>query len=272
MSNKIKLFFLLLISALSSCVSQDSTKSSQGPSENQSDNTYENQDSLYQVYMDSKPNDYAIRPVLEKGKLYPVDEAPADSSFFIFRGQLLDIVRAKDFIRLIPLVDQNIKASFGEDSGKVGFINMWDLNDPDKITQSELWPTLERVLSEGGSFSRADGVRLFTAPYSFSDWPDQYDGFEYVLVKGAGVRFRALPDLGSKIISNFSHDIVKVLDQNGPEQTIGGETHPWVRVESLDGETGYVWGKFIQSHLDFRAGFEEKAPGKWRMVFFVAGD
>ena len=149
---------------------------------------------------------------------------------------------------------------------------MWNLNDPNKINQSELWPTLERVLSEGGSFSSVNNVRLFTAPYSYSNWPDQYDGFEYVLVKGAGVRFRALPNLSSKILSNFSHDIVKLLELDGPEQTSGGETHRWAQVESLDGEMGYVWGKFIQSHLDFRAGFEEKAPGKWRMVFFLAGD
>lgn len=271
MTNKTSFFGLLLLCFLLAC-GPDKNTSTSAISQEQSADLAETRDSLFKHYLENKPNDYPTQSILEKGKLYPVDAAPLDTSFLIFRGQLLDIIKAKDFIRLIAIVDQNIKASFGDDNGKAGFINMWNLNDPAKINQSELWANLEKVLREGGSFNVYDGGRSFTAPYTFSNWSDQYDGFEYVVVKGGGVRFRAEPNLSSKIITNFSHDYVKVLDMNGPEQTIGGETYNWVQVESLDGKMGYVWGKFIQSHVDFRASFEEKSPGKWRMVFFVAGD
>ncbi|GAB5554011.1 MAG: hypothetical protein Sapg2KO_36020 [Saprospiraceae bacterium] len=272
MKNKTQFFCLLLLCFLFACGGRDKNATTTPTTSSPSPDLAAIQDSLYEYYMETRPNDYPKQPIIEKGKLYPVDEAPIITDFLIFRGQLLDIVREKDFVRLIPLIDQNIKADFGEDSGKAGFIKMWGLNDPAKINDSELWSTLERVLSEGGSFHSYDGKRSFTAPYTYSNWNDEYDGFEYVLVKGGGVRFRALPNLNSKIITNFSHDYVKLLDLNGPEQTIGGETYNWAQVESLDGEMGYVWGKFIQSHLDFRAGFEEQAPGKWRMIFFVAGD
>lgn len=271
MKNKTQFFSLLLLCFLFAC-GADKNTTGKNQSASQTADLAENRDSLYQHYLEAKPNDYPTKAILEKGKLYPVDAAPLDTSFLIFRGQLLDIIRTKDFVRLIPLIDQNIKADFGTDSGKAGFIEMWNLNDPTKINDSELWDTLEGVLKEGGSFGSYDGLRSFTAPYTYSNWSDQYDGFEYVVVKGGGVRFRALPNLNSKIITNFSHDMVKLLDLNGPEQTIGGETFNWAQVETLDGKMGYVWGKFVQSHLDFRAGFEEQAPGKWRMVFFVAGD
>lgn len=272
MSNKSLYFCLLLICFLFACIDRDAKTSKNTSANDSSIDIQENRDSLYQHYMEAKSNDYSTKAILESGKLYPVDEAPLDSSFLIFRGQLLDIIRAKDFVRLMPLVDQNIKASFGDANGKEGFIQMWNLNDLNKINSSELWSTLESVLQQGGTFSSAGGRRSFTAPYTFSNWPDQYDAFEYMVVQGTGVRFRALPELNGKIITNLSHDIVKILDRNGPEQTIGGETHNWAQVESLDGEMGYVWGKFLQSPIDFRARFEEKAPGKWRMVFLVAGD
>lgn len=225
-------------------------------------------DSLYQHYLAEKPNDYPTDAILERGKLYPEDQAPLDSSFLIYRGQLLDAVRKKDLIALLPLVDQNIKCSFGGCQGKAGFAEMWDLDDPAKIKDSPLWSELEAVLTEGGAFDRQG---RFTAPYIFANWPESYDAFEYAVIAGRMVRMRAEPRLGTSIVTNLTYDILKLVNTNGPEETIGGETHRWIQLETLDGKPGHVWGKFVASSVDFRAGFEQK-EGSWKMTFFLAGD
>lgn len=231
-------------------------------------NFEENKDSLYQYYLSQPPNDFPTKAVFEKGKLYPEDGASLDTSFFIYRGQMLEAVGKKDFLALLPMLDKNIKCSFGTCEGKAGFAELWQLDNPEKVAASELWPILERVLTNGGAF---DQENRFVAPYIFSNWSESYDAFEYGLIAGGGVRMRASPDLGSKILKNLSHDIVKILDTQGPDETIGGETFPWIQVETLDGTMGYVWGKFVASSIDFRAGFEKDAEG-WGMTFFLAGD
>lgn len=225
-------------------------------------------DSLYHHYLTEKPNDYPTKAILEKGKLYPEDGAPLDTSFLIYRGELLKAVRQKDFLSLLPMIDNNIKCSFGDCQGKAGFAELWQLDDPEKVASSEVWSILEKVLTEGGAF---DGDHRFVVPYIFANWPASYDAFEYGLIAGGGVRMRAGSDLGSKILKTLSHDIVKILDTQGKEETIGGETFPWIKVETLDGVSGYVWGKFVASSVDFRAGFEKDEEG-WGMTFFVAGD
>lgn len=228
----------------------------------------EARDSLYQHYLAEKPNEYPTKAILEKGKLYPADAAPLDSSFLIYRGKLLDAVRNKNLIALLPLIDQNIKCSFGGCQGKAGFAEMWELDQPDQIAASPLWLTLEQILVEGGAFDNGD---FFTAPYIYANWPDAYDAFDYGAIAGRMVRMRAEPRLGTSIVTNLTYDIVKVLDADGPEETINGETYPWVKLETLDGKSGHVWGKFVASSIDFRAGFEQKA-GDWKMTFLVAGD
>lgn len=265
MKTKNLLYLCLLITGILACRNKKVT-----PEETKSATilSIEDRDSLYQRYLAEKPNEYPIQAVLEKGKLYPEDQASLDSSFLIYRAQLLDAVRNKDLIALLPLMDQNIKCSFGGCQGKLGFAEMWDLNTSDKGKNSPLWSKLESVLIEGGSF---DGQGRFTAPYIFANWSESYDAFEFGVIVGRMVRMRSEPRLGTSIVASLTYDVVKVLDVDGPEETIGGETHRWIQLETLDGKPGHVWGKFVASPIDFRAGFEQK-DGRWKMIFFLAGD
>lgn len=228
----------------------------------------EDTDSLYQHYLTQKPNDYPVNAILERGKLYPEDAAPLDTSFLIYRGRLLDAVNNKDLISLLGLMDGDIQCSFGGCQGKTDFAAEWELLSPEKMASSTLWKTLEGVLMGGGAF---ENEAFFSAPYYYARWPEDYDPFEYGLITGEMVRLRAKPQLGSDMVAYLTQDVVKVLDTNGPQETINGEAHPWIKIESLDGKTGYLWGKFFASSMDYRAGFERQ-NGDWKMVFFLAGD
>jgi len=223
-------------------------------------------DSLYRYYFAERPNDYSTEAIIERGKIYPRDAAPLDSSFLVFRGQLLEVLRQKDLIALLPLLDLQIDCGTAG-TGRSAFARLWGLDDPDGMADSPFWEALAAVLQEGGSFDRQG---RFLAPYVFAQWPDSYTTAEYALVDGGMVRMRAEPRLGAPIVTNLSHAIVQVVDPSGPQETIGGATYPWWQITTLDGRNGYVWGQFMRSPEDPRAGFALK-DGQWKMIFFLPG-
>ena len=235
--------------------------------------TTSDQDSLSDRYAEllaGKKNKLpdARRP--EKGKVNPVDEGLRDSSFFLYRESLIEAIDKKDVISLLEMLDENIKATFGAPAGLPTFIDVWQLGDPEKSKSSTLWPQLKEVLENGGTFS-SDG-KFFTAPYIFSMFPDEYDAFDHGVISGSGVRIRSEASLNSQRVKSISYEVVEVLSRTSEKsETIGGETHPWIHIKTLDGQEGYVFGKYFRSPLEFRAGFEKK-KGKWKMTFFVAGD
>lgn len=231
-----------------------------------------NQDSIKEVYarrMSTRTEAFPSRQILEAGKLNPVDEAPQDTSFFLFREDLLEAVRNKDIFFVTKALDPNIKASFGDPEGIATFVRIWGLESPDKTKDSRLWDVLEKVLEGGGTFEE-NGQR-FIAPYVFSTFPEEYDSFEYGAITGSGVRMREGPGLNTRTLTTLSHNIVKINGYSEHEDTIGGEVHSWVAIETLDGTEGHVYGQFVDKPIDFRAGFEKK-DGRWWMVFLVAGD
>lgn len=224
-------------------------------------------DSLYRYYFAERPNDYASEAIIERGKIYPRDAAPSDSSFLVFRGQLLEVLQQKDLIALLPMLDLQIDC--GSDcTGRAAFARLWELDDPARIPDSPFWEASLAVLQAGGAF---DQEGRFLAPYVFAQWPAAYDPARYALVGGGMVRMRAEPGLSTPIVTNLSHTIVEVLNSSGPEATIGGVTYPWWQVTTLDGKTGYVWGGFMRSPQGPRAGFTT-AAGSWKMTFFWPGE
>lgn len=225
---------------------------------------------LYKQLLAAKSETLPARQIREAGKLYPVDEALTDTSFFVFREQFLRAVRRKELFQLMDVIHPEIKVDFGGAGGVADFVKVWELDSPEKAKNSRIWDILESMLNQGGAFS--DGGQRFTAPYIFATWPDDYDAFEYWAITGSGVRLRSAPSLQSSTVTMVSHDIVKYLETSEKQETIGGEVHPWVKIELTDGKQGYVYGKFAQSSIGFRAAFERQPSGKWLMVFLVAGD
>lgn len=230
-------------------------------------------DSLRQVYLARiKPAAERLpeQQIKEEGKLYPVDEGPRDTGFFVFREWLLDAVRGKDVLYLMSVVDPQIKCSFGEDNGTAAFVKQWGLDVPAKSGNSEIWAVLEQILTGGGVFENQG--KSFTAPYLFATFPEQLDGIDYGAITGSGVRLRSQPDLGSEIVQTISYDIVKVLEETPQKDTIGGDAFPWYKVRMNSGKEGYVFGKFFGRPIGYRAAFEQKPNKTWMMTLLIAGD
>jgi hypothetical protein len=227
---------------------------------------------LYQRYQTAleDPMPLSCRP--ERGKVNPADAAPSDTTFFVFREHLRQVVADKDIFGLLGQVDEQIKIGFGADNGLKAFIRAWELDSPEKVPESQLWPELAEVLSLGGQFSGQGDY--FEAPYLDPCFPPSttIDIMESVVVTGAGVRMRSGPGLNTQVLKTLSYDILQFIETTPIEERIGGEVHTWVQVKTLDGVEGFVYGKFLRSPIDLRAGFRRAENGRWKLVTLLAGD
>ena len=115
---------------------------------------------------------------------------------------------------------------------------------------------MESVLALGGAFLQTPNSGFF-APYIFM-LDDIEDPFYQAVVTGENVRLREEASSKSKIISSLNWNLVDIvmLDEY-TEETINGETHYWVKVKTHDGQTGFVYGKYVRTPVDYRAGFKK---------------
>ena len=199
---------------------------------------------------------------VKEAKLYPVDEASRVPSFFVFRARLLEALQQRDASFVVSVLSPNIKNGFGGKDGVAEFKQGWKLERPD----SKFWKTMMGVLALGGSF---DGDDSFTAPYTFSKFPEDFDAFEYGVIVGENVRVRKEPRLDGQVIGTLSFDVVKVTSWASKQSA--GNKQEWVSVSPADDAKGYVAKEFIRSPIDYRAIFEKK-DGKWQLAAFVSGD
>lgn len=194
----------------------------------------------------------------------PVDDAAKDASFLAFRKKLIAAAERKDIKYLLSIVDPKIKNGFGGQDGIANFKRDWKLT----TKNSRFWKEFLPVIKNGGSFD--NNGRSFMAPYTFSSWPDDIDGFEYQVIFGSSVNLRKSPDLKGDVIARLSYNVVQVEYETLPKS--GRSEHPgWLQVKTLGGLSGYVSEEFVRSHIDYRAGFSKKR-GVWKMDFFLAGD
>ena len=202
----------------------------------------------------------------ETRKLYPVDEGAKDASFKAFRNKLIEAVKQRNTRFVLSVLHPRVQLSFGGHAGQKDFLEMWKPDSSD----SRLWNELSTVLSLGGTFSKSEGKRVFWAPYTFSAFPDDLDGYEYASIVGENVRVRSQPNTTASIVTNLSYDIVKAtfpVSDNSREGDVPG----WVRVVVPDGRNGYVASRYIRSPIDYRLGVE-RIRGKWLITYFIAGD
>jgi hypothetical protein len=203
-------------------------------------------------------------------QLLPVDEAARHPDFFSFRAGLLAAVARRDAARLLAVVHPMIKNSFGGNDGVDEFRTMWGLDGNGPASPGDrpgpdgtdgIWAELGTVLALGGSFSGDD---TFTAPYTFSGWPNDVDGFEHVVLVAANVRVRAAPGVAAPALRSASFEILRLARSKD-------STEGWIAVDLGSGRTGYVVAALARSPIDYRAIFS-RAAGRWQLVTFVAGD
>lgn len=225
-------------------------------------------DSMRIIYLErinSRKDPLPTHQILEKDKLYPVDEAPLDTSFFVFREQLKDAVQQKDIFFLLDKIDENIV--IGEQAqGLSAFAQKWELTSETATLQSTLWDVLEKILFSGGVFN--EFKNQFQAPYYFATYPEEGRSPTAGIIAGAGVRMRSGPDLNSKIVHNLTHDLVEVLETTSEGTTINEETYPWIKVRTRDQQEGYVWGKFVEQPLNDQLIFRKTTAG-WKIISLI---
>jgi hypothetical protein len=213
----------------------------------------------------------AVAASAQERYLKPVDEGTKDASFAAFRKQVIAAAERRDAKFIYGILDPKIHLSFGGESGVNDFKRIWKLEAKD----SKFWDEFLRVMRGGGSFGRdnRDRPTIFAAPYTYSDWPNDIDGFDLYAIFGNNVNLRETPSREGRVLGQLSYNIVKV-DHDRSKFKPGGEDSrefEWYYVETLGGKKGYVFADFVRSHVDYRAGFEKKG-GRWKMIFFIAGD
>ncbi len=208
---------------------------------------------------------FAVSAVGQERYLKPVDEAAKDASFLAFRKKLLAAAERRDMKYVLSTVDPDIKLSFGGHSGVKGFRELWK-------DEAKFWQEFLPVIKNGGAFEGEDKTS-FSAPYTYSSWPEDVDGFEYSAIFGKDVNLRQTASREGKVVSQLSYNIVKVDWEKSVRQKPDDlDTDvEWFSVETMGGQKGFVYKDFVRSHIDYRAGFIKK-NGVWKMSFFIAGD
>lgn len=206
-----------------------------------------------------------LRPksIFEKGKINPFDEALTDTTFFVFREQLLEVIEQKDILKFLDFVAEDIQIAEDSLRGTAALIDRWHLTTPDSIEQSNIWHTLNRILKRGGYFNA--GKSTFTAPYYANN--KQLSANQGCII-GQGVRIRNRPGLNAKLVKKVSFDIVEVLETTKKKEMIGEEVFPWVRLRLPTGEEGYVWGKFLGRREGEQVVFQQDQSNQWKMIVF----
>ena len=197
----------------------------------------------------------------ESVKLAPVDEGVKDPSLVEFRDRLMRALRERDLNFVISIMQPDIKLSFGGETGIEDFKKMWIKGDGPEVGQ--FWTKMTEVLSMGGKLETDGEQKFFTAPYTFTHFPQGLDAFESMVITGASVNVREKPDLRSRVIESLSYEVVRTTGNQ--------EQEDWVKVVLPSGRTGYVSQRFARSPVDYRVRFSTE-HGPWRMVFFLAGD
>lgn len=211
---------------------------------------------------------FSVAPAQER-YVRPVDEGARDASFAAFREKTLAAARRRDAKYILSIVAPNIKNSFGGNDGAAEFKKKWKLSGP----QSEFWEEFVAVLSGGGTFYRQAGAKnkMFQAPYTFTQFPDDLDAFEHQAIFGSNVNLRSKPQPNARVVANLSYNVVKVDFENSVKNKTGENDYLWLKVETLGGQKGFVPAKFVRGSVDYRAIFEKK-DGKWKLTAFIAGD
>ncbi len=199
----------------------------------------------------------------------PVDEASKDASFLAFRTKLIAAAERKDLKYVMSIMDPKIKLSFGGYEGVKDFRKLWK-------KPSDFWAEFLPVIKNGGKMTGAGTKEVsFSAPFVFTETPEDLDHFSVFVVFGNNVNLREKPDKNARVISQLSYNVVNIDERSAIKQKTGPGEHDWKydwhRVTTLGGQTGWMKAEYVRSPIDYRAGFE-KIRGRWMMMYFIAGD
>lgn len=160
--------------------------------------------------------------------LKPVDRAGQDASFVAFRSRMIAAAERRDASYILSIVVSNIKNGFGGSDSIANFKRQWKLTS----RKSQFWKEFLGAIKNGGDFE--NGRKSFTAPYTFSSWPDDIDGFDYHAVIGRNVNLRKKPHINAEITAKLSYNIVKI-ERELDSQTGKSDYPDWWLVKTQGG-------------------------------------
>ena len=184
----------------------------------------------------------------------PVDQCRKDRTFVPVRRALETAVATRSMDRLLSLMADDVRVSFGGRYGKQQFQQYWESRPP---LATELWAELDDALKLGCAVK--GDARVFPSMFGQADG---LDGFETWIAR-PGARMRATPSLKGSIVARLNWH---VLQENGAWD--GGA---WIPVRLPGGRSGYVHQSAARSPIDYRLVLQKRGRG-WRITAFVAGD
>ncbi len=196
-------------------------------------------------------------------QLLPPKGVQGNSYFNAFYSELERAVKVQDREFIEKHISEKAISLTG--SGKEQFISHWDIDN----AFSPFWSHLEQALRVGGSFDKES--KVFIAPYFSGNFPEEYDRQSHGIANAEGVSLREDPSIHAPRIARLNYDIVEVLPQKGidiVEETLSGETHPWIKVKTIDGQIGFIFGKYISRPNDQHVRIE-LINSEWRITQFA---
>jgi len=187
-----------------------------------------------------------LPPLVNGPKLIPQYDWDKDKTLSAFQGQMLELIRARDFRRLFDHLDPNVRISFGPGTGIRAFKDAW--------YEKPHWEELFIIFYMGGGVLRDNDH--FLAPSSHANWPEKLDPFSFDVVLSRNTPLRESQSPKSKAIATLSFDIVKPLGEKG-------------HVRVADGRTGWADPKLIWSPAGFHVELVRKW-GTWKIEALVS--
>lgn len=190
--------------------------------------------------------------------LEPVNDMKEGSEFAIFIAEFKKALKTEDEEYIKSHIHPDIQISSDGHIGWSGLASYWSLDESDTAFYRVLNSTLKYGLvnmSEGNA-------EIYIAPYVFWNFPDDYDNLTFSVCVGSGVNVRNKPTTDSKILTQLTYNIVKVL----------GEENNWTKIQMPNGDRGYVSSTYIRSPIGYRARFIKKNEGEWYLDLFMKGE
>jgi len=196
----------------------------------------------------------------EQYKLLPADESDRDLEFVEFKQQMLEAARNREPEVFVTLLSPRIFNGLNQKRGMKQFLKIWE---PDSI-DSELWETIEVILEMGGGFIRSEKGVEFCAPYVFSHFPSELDIYAHGVVTTENIPLKSEPSLSSDTKKMLSYDILQVLDWVSIQDKSGGAVN-WLKITTMQGDSGYINREHIRSPSDYSACFLKKKNKDWKL-------
>jgi hypothetical protein len=191
--------------------------------------------------------------------LPPVEQCRGDAEFARVRQQVQKAVDKRDLNGLMSLMSDDIRVTFGGQSGPERFSDFWTASDQD---QDLLWSELASALRLGCAQAVDGEGKPYRAIPAMFVTGDGLDGFStWTSLPGAVLRAKPHEKAEARmrlpawtVLSEVEHD--------------GGS---WIEVRTPKGRSGYVSTDQVRSLLDYRLIFGRR-DGQWRITAFIAGD